>query len=51
MSKKIDTAGMWTIKGNPITHDGVVMYSGKAIDVTGSLGLSPEYLYSVYRPF
>ena len=51
MSKKIDTAGMWTIKGNPITHDGVVMYSGKAIDVTGSLGLDPEKLYPVYRPF
>lgn len=50
MAKKIDTAGMWTIKGNPITHDGVVMYSGKAIDANGSLGLDPQKLYPVYRP-
>ena len=51
MSKKIDTAGMWTIKGNPITHDGVAMYSGKAIDPDGAFGLDPNRLYPVYRPF
>jgi hypothetical protein len=49
--KKVDTAGMWNIKGNPITHDGVVMYSGKAIDSTGALGLDKDKLYPVYRPF
>lgn len=50
MAKKIDTAGMWTIKSNPITHSGVAMYSGRAIDATGSLGLEPLKLYPVYRP-
>ena len=51
MSKKIDTAGMWTIKGNPITRAGVLLYSGKAIDATGSYGLDPQKLYPVLRPF
>lgn len=51
MAKKVDTAGMWNIKGNPITHDGVVMYSGRAIDASGALGLDPKKLYPVYRPF
>lgn len=51
MSKKVDTAGMWTIKGNPITHDGVAMYSGKAIDPDCAFGLDPNRLYPVYRPF
>lgn len=51
MAKKVDTAGMWSIKGNPITHDGVALYSGKAIDATGALGLDPDKLYPVYRPF
>lgn len=51
MSKKIDTAGMWTIKGNPITRAGVFLYSGKAIDATGSYGLDPQKLYPVLRPF
>ena len=51
MSKKIDTAGMWTYEGNPITRAGVFMYSGKAIDGTGSLGLDPQKLYPVLRPF
>jgi uncharacterized protein len=51
MSKKVDTAGMWTIKGNPITHDGVAMYSGNAIDPDGEFGLDPNRLYPVYRPF
>lgn len=50
MAKQIDKAGMWNIKGNPITHDGVVFYSGKAIDATGQLGLDPNKLYPVYRP-
>lgn len=51
MAKKIDTAGMWTIKGNPITRAGVFLYSGKAIDATGSYGLDPQKLYPVLRPF
>ena len=51
MSKQIDTAGMWTIKGNPITRAGVFLYSGKAIDATGSYGLDPQKLYPVLRPF
>lgn len=51
MSKKVDTAGMWTIKGNPITRAGVFLYSGKAIDATGSYGLDPQKLYPVLRPF
>lgn len=50
MAKKVDTAGMWMIKGNPITHDGVAMYSGRAIDANGSLGLDPQKLYPVLRP-
>lgn len=51
MGKKIDTAGMWTYEGNPITRAGVFMYSGKAIDGTGSLGLDPQKLYPVLRPY
>lgn len=51
MAKKVDTAGMWTIKGNPITRAGVFLYSGKAIDATGSYGLDPQKLYPVLRPF
>lgn len=49
--KKVDTAGMWTLRGNPITRAGVYFYSGKAIDSTGALGLDPKKLYPVYRPF
>lgn len=51
MGKKIDTAGMWNYEGNPITREGVFLYSGKAIDGNGSLGLDPQKLYPVYRPF
>lgn len=51
MPKKIDTAGMWTIKGNPITHDGIAMYSGKSIDPDNQHGLDPSKLYPVLRPF
>ena len=51
MAKQIDNAGMWTIKGNPITRAGVFLYSGKAIDATGSYGLDPQKLYPVLRPF
>ena len=51
MAKQIDTAGMWTIKGNPITRAGVFLYSGKAIDATDSYGLDPQKLYPVLRPF
>ena len=51
MSKKIDTAGMWTYEGNPITRAGVFLYSGKAIDGNGSLGLDPQKLYPVLRPY
>lgn len=42
---------MWVIRGNPITHDGVAMYSGRALDPDGSLGLDQHKLYPVYRPF
>lgn len=49
--KEKDLAGMWTIKGNPITHDGIAMYSGKSIDQDGSLGLEPDKLYPVLRPY
>lgn len=51
MGKKIDTAGMWTYEGNPITRAGVFLYSGKAIDGNGSLGLDPQKLYPVLRPY
>ena len=51
MAKQSDAAGMWTIKGNPITRAGVFLYSGKAIDATGSYGLDPQKLYPVLRPF
>lgn len=51
MAKQIDTAGMWTIKANPITHDGVALYSGKAIDASGEYGLDPNKLYPVLRSF
>ena len=51
MAKQIDTAGMWTIKENPITHDGVALYSGKAIDASGEYGLDPNKLYPVLRSF
>lgn len=51
MGKKIDAAGMWTYEGNPITRAGVFLYSGKAIDGNGSLGLDPKKLYPVLRPY
>lgn len=49
MSKKIDMAGMWHIKANPITKEGVFMYSGRSLDASGIHGLDPDELYPVYR--
>ena len=52
MAKKIDKAGHWLIKGNPLSKEGVYMYSGKVIDPNNANGfnLQPDTLYPVYRP-
>lgn len=52
MSKKVDRAGHWLIKRNPLSEEGVYMYSGKVIDPNGvnGFGLEPDTLYPVYRP-
>lgn len=50
MGKKIDKAGHWLIKGNPLSKEGVYPYSGKVIDPSGEWGLEPDVLYPVYRP-
>ena len=52
MSKKVDRAGHWLIKDNPLSVEGVYMYSGKVIDPNGvnGFGLEPDVLYPVYRP-
>ena len=52
MSKKVDRAGHWLIKDNPLSEEGVYMYSGKVIDPNGvnGFGLQPDVLYPVYRP-
>lgn len=50
MGKKVDKAGHWLIKGNPLSKEGVYPYSGKVIDPTGEWGLEPDTLYPVYRP-
>ena len=52
MSKKVDRAGHWLIKDNPLSEEGVYMYSGKVIDPNGvnGFGLEPDTLYPVYRP-
>lgn len=50
MAKKIDKAGHWLIKGNPLSKEGVYPYSGKVIDPSGEWGLEPDTLYPVYRP-
>lgn len=50
MSKKIDKAGHWLIKANPLSREGVYMYSGRVIDPAGEFGLEPDALYPVYRP-
>lgn len=52
MAKKIDKAGIWKVKKNIITREGVFPYSGKVIDPTGEeYHLEPDKLYMVYRPF
>lgn len=52
MGKKIDKAGHWLIKDNPLSKEGVYLYSGKVIDPDGinGYGLEPDVLYPVYRP-
>ena len=50
MGKKVDKAGHWLIKGNPLSKEGVYPYSGKVIDPSGEWGLDPDTLYPVYRP-
>lgn len=50
MAKKVDKAGHWLIKANPLSKEGVYMYSGKVIDPAGELGLEADTLYPVYRP-
>lgn len=52
MGKKVDRAGHWLIKDNPLSEEGVYMYSGKVIDPNGinGYGLEPDVLYPVYRP-
>ena len=52
MAKKVDKAGIWKVKKNIITREGVFPYSGKVIDPTGEeYHLEPDKLYMVYRPF
>lgn len=52
MAKKVDKAGHWLIKANPLSKEGVYMYSGKVIDPNNANGynLEPDKLYPVYRP-
>lgn len=52
MAKKVDRAGHWLIKDNPLSEEGVYMYSGRVIDPNGinGYGLEPDVLYPVYRP-
>lgn len=50
MAKKVDKAGHWLIEGNPLSKEGVYLYSGRVIDPEGTLGLDPGSLYPVYRP-
>ena len=49
MGKKVDKAGHWLIKANPLSKEGVFGYSGKVIDPEGTLGLERDTLYPVYR--
>lgn len=52
MAKKVDKTGIWKVKRNPLTKEGVFPYSGKVIDPTGKeYGLEPDKFYNVYRPF
>lgn len=52
MAKKVDKAGIWKVKKNIITREGVFPYSGKVIDPTGEeYHLEPDKFYMVYRPF
>ena len=47
MSKIVDKNTFWSIKENPLSDEGVYMYSGKMI---GDKSLNPDELYPVYRP-
>lgn len=51
MAKVVDRDGTWRFEGNPITKECVRPYLGKNIDPDGSMGLDPEKVYNVYRPW
>lgn len=51
MAKVVDRDGAWRFEGNPITKECVRPYLGKNIDPDGSLGLDPDKVYNVYRPW
>ena len=51
MAKVIDRDGTWRFMGNPITKECVRPYLGKNIDPDGSMGLEPDKIYNVYRPW
>lgn len=46
MGKTVDKNTFWSIEKNPLSKEGVFMYSGKMI---GLPGLDPDKLYPVYR--
>ena len=47
MGKTVDRNTFWSIEKNPLSKEGVYMYSGRMI---GLPGLEPDKLYPVYRP-
>lgn len=51
MAKVIDRDGTWRFVGNPITKECVRPYLGKNIDPDGTMGLEPDKVYNVYRPW
>lgn len=51
MAKLVDRDGTWRFVGNPITKECVRPYLGRSIDPDGSLGLDPDGVYKVYRPW
>ena len=47
MSKIVDKNTFWSLKKNPLSDEGVYMYSGKMV---GDPNLDPDELVPVYRP-
>jgi len=45
-----DINGWFEVKDNPISKVGVFPYLGSTIDSNGDFGLTPDELYSVFRP-